>query len=71
MGEGDFMPIGGHRRKVDPAHAKKIREGGKIADKIRKESVAKHKTEDIPKAEADLLAALEDMENGQIKKAKK
>ena len=30
MGEGDFMPIGRRRKKADPNHARKIREGGKL-----------------------------------------
>ncbi|MBN2087006.1 hypothetical protein JW758_01530 [Candidatus Peregrinibacteria bacterium] len=61
MGEGDFMPIGGHRRKYDPAYAKKIKEGGKKAEKIREKATRHHKTIDVPKAEEDLLKDLEEL----------
>ena len=71
MGEGDHMPAGGHKRKFDPVHAKKIKEGGKIAKKIHEESVAQHEAEDVPKAEEDLLADLENVENNQLEKAQK
>lgn len=71
MGQGDFIPIGGHRRKYDPAMAKKIKEGGKMAQKIRQESVAKHKAEEIPLAEEELMKELETLENDPLKKAKK
>jgi hypothetical protein len=68
---GDLMPIGGHKRKYDPAYAKKIKEGGKLAKKIHEETVAKHKEEDIPQAEENLLADLEQIENPKIEQAKK
>ena len=68
---GDHMPIGGHKRKYDPVHAKKIKEGGKLADKIHKESTAKHKAEDVPQAEEELLKNLEDINNTHIHEAKK
>ena len=68
---GDLMPIGGHKRRYDPVHAKKIKEGGKKAQKIANESEAKHKAEDIPKAEEELLQDLEGITNNNLKTAKK
>jgi len=68
---GDMMPGGGHRRKADPKHAKKIKEGGKIAQKIARESQAKHQKEDVPMAEEKLLEDLEDLENNHLESAKK
>ena len=59
MGQGDLMPIGGHRRKYDPKHAQKIKEGGKKAEKIRKKSNRHHKAVEVPKAEEELLEDLE------------
>ena len=61
MGEGDHMPIGGHKRKVDPKHVQAIKEGGKKAKQIR-ELADKHQQEiDAPKAEEDLLKELEEL----------
>jgi len=71
MGEGDFMPIGGHRRKHDPKHAKKIKEGGKKADKIRKLANAHHKEHEVPKAEDQLLQDLEGIPNEKLKSTTK
>ena len=68
---GDFMPIGGHKRKYDPAYAKKIKEGGKLAKKIHDESIARHQEEDIPIAEENLLNDLEQIDNPNIEKAQK
>lgn len=59
MGEGDHMPIGGHRRKIDPKKVAEIKKGGKKADAIRKKADAHHKAEEVPKAEEDLLKDLE------------
>jgi len=59
---GDLMPIGGHRRKYDPKHAKKIREGGKKAQQIAKASAKEHESAEVPKAEEELLEALENIE---------
>ena len=56
---GDHMPISGHRRKSDPAHAKKIKEGGEIARKIAEETTASHLAEEVPLAEEQLLKDLE------------
>ena len=53
------MPIGGHTRKADPAHAAKIKEGGERARKIAKDSHAQHQAEDVPQAEEELLKDLE------------
>ena len=54
MGAGDLMPIGSHKRKPDPKRAKKIREGGKKADEIRKQANIHHKSVDVPIAEEQL-----------------
>lgn len=59
MGQGDFMPIGGHRRKYDPKHAQKIKEGGKKADEIRQKAMEEHKKIDIPIAEEELMKDLD------------
>ena len=58
MGEGDFMPVGRHRRKYDPKHARKVKEGGKKADAIRKKTNKHHKVIEVPKAEEELLKDL-------------
>ena len=58
---GDYMPSGGHKRKHDPKHAQKIKEGGKKADAIRKKADEHHKTVDEPAAEEKLLKDLEEL----------
>ena len=63
MGEGDFMPAGRHRRKHDPKHAKKIREGGKKADAIRKKTNHLHREIEVPAAEEELLKDLSELNN--------
>lgn len=63
MGEGDFMPTGSHSRKADPKRAKAIKEGGKRADRIRLESEALHKAEEVPVAEDTLLKDLSSLNN--------
>jgi hypothetical protein len=68
---GDLMPIGGHKRKADPAHAKAIKEGGKKARKIAKETTEKHLKEDVPRAEEELLQELQEVENHDLKKVQK
>lgn len=65
------MPAGGHRRKADPKHAQAIKEGGKKAQKIAKDTTAKHQQEEVPKAEELLLEGLEEIENTDLKSAKK
>jgi hypothetical protein len=62
MGEGDFMPTGGHQRRYDPKRAQKIREGGKIADKVRKTANQHHREQEVPAAEAQLLKELEKLD---------
>lgn len=62
MGEGDFMPAGRRRRKADPKHAQKVKEGGKKADAIRKKTNEHHKVIEMPKAEEELLKDLEQLE---------
>ena len=59
MGEGDLMPIGGHRRKTDPKKIQKIKEGGKKADEIHKKTEAHHEKHEVPAAEEELLKNLE------------
>lgn len=54
MGQGDHMPSGGHRKKHDPKHAQKIKEGGKKADAIRKKADEYHAANDVPIAENQL-----------------
>jgi len=71
MGEGDYMPTGGHKRKYDPKHAQAIKEGGKKAQKIAKETEAQHLKEDVPKAEENLLQDLEKVENSHLESATK
>ncbi len=61
MGEGDFMPSGGHHRKADPARVKQIQEGGKKADAIHQKTEAHHKAEEEPIAESELLKDLENI----------
>jgi len=61
MGQGDLMPIGGHRRQLDPKKIKKIKEGGKKADAIHQKTEALHKAEEVPKAEEQLLKDLEQL----------
>lgn len=61
MGGGDYIPTGGHRRKHDPKYAKKIKEGGKRAQEIRKIATKHHKTEEVPKAEDELMKDLSEL----------
>ncbi len=62
MGQGDYMPVGGHKRKANPKHAKAIKEGGKKADAIRKKARAHHHQVEVPLAEEELERALEELE---------
>lgn len=61
MGQGDYMPIGGHKRRYDPKYAQKIKEGGKKAEQIRKTSSHHHKSVEIPAAEEELLKDLNNL----------
>lgn len=61
MGEGDYMPIGGHRKKYDPKHAKKIKEGGRKAQKIAAKSHKHHHEVEVPVAEAQLKKDLAEL----------
>ncbi|MBU0727103.1 hypothetical protein KKA95_00280 [Patescibacteria group bacterium] len=61
MGQGDYMPTGGHRRRYDPKQAQKIKEGGKRAEKIRQKSTQHHKEVEVPQAEEELLKDLENL----------
>lgn len=65
MGEGDFQPTGGHRRKpLDPKKIQKIKEGGRKADEIRKKADVHHESHDVPAAEEELLKDLGKIPNG-------
>ncbi|MDH5597457.1 MAG: hypothetical protein OEY44_05085 [Candidatus Peregrinibacteria bacterium] len=68
---GDLMPIGGHKKKYDPKHAQKIKEGGKRAEEIRKKTVEAHQQEEVPIAEDNLLKELEEVQTDHLEKAKK
>ena len=61
MGEGDFMPMGGHKRKYDPKHAKKIKEGGKKAQQIAAMSYKHHDEMEVPVADAQLEKDLDEL----------
>jgi len=61
MGHGDHMPSGGHKKKYDPAYAKKIKEGGAKADAIHKEREVHHAKHELPKAEEELNIELENL----------
>lgn len=68
MGQGDYMPAGGHRRKpIDPKRIKEIQEGGKKAGVIRKKADIQHHEHDVPKAEEELLKELKDIKNNKPK----
>jgi len=58
MGQGDYIPTGGHRKKADPKHAKDLKKGGKIADTIHQKAEEYHKANDVPIAEDQLLQDL-------------
>ncbi len=62
MGEGDFTPAGGHRRRYDPYHAAAIKKGGQKAQKIAKDTRAHHQAVEIPQAEEELMKELEELE---------
>ncbi|MBN2306918.1 hypothetical protein JXD20_02940 [Candidatus Peregrinibacteria bacterium] len=68
---GDLMPIGGHKRKADPAHAKAIKEGGKKAQEIARKTTKEHKQVEVPKAEEELLKDLQAVNNPDLNKIKK
>lgn len=54
----EIVPTGGHHRRYDPKQAKKIKEGGKIAQRIAKETAREHQETEVPKAEEELLDEL-------------
>ncbi len=68
---GDHYAGGGHHRKADPKHVQAIKEGGIKAQKIAKETTAKHEEEEVPKAEEQLLQELTNIENSHLKSATK
>ena len=57
------MPSGYHAHRTDPRYAKKIREGGKRADALRKQSDQQHKTLEVPVAETQLEEDLKKLNN--------
>jgi len=65
MGEGDFMPSGGHNRSYDPKQAAKIKEGGKKAQKIREMGNEHQEKVDVPRAEEELMKALEKLDKNK------
>lgn len=68
MGEGDFMPSGGHRKKpIDPKRLKEIRAKMAKAGEIHKRAIEHHKGHDVPKAEEDLLKDLKNVPNNKPK----
>ena len=68
---GDLMPSGGHRRKADPAYAKKIIAGGRLAREIEKKTRDDHARKDVPLAEVELQKDLESLNNDHLKHSKK
>ena len=64
MGEGDFVPQGGHRRRYDPKRAAAIKKGGKRAQQIAKDTRAQHQAIEVPQAEEELLKELEKIDEG-------
>lgn len=65
--DGELMPQGGHHKKADPAYAQKLREGGKKAQQIARDTHAQHQKEDIPQAEEQLLKDLATIEDSRLK----
>lgn len=61
MGEGDYAPQGGHRRRYDPKHAAAIKKGGKKAQQIAKDTRVHHQTVEVPQAEEELMKELEEL----------
>lgn len=59
---GDYLPITHHPRKINPEQIRKIREGAKKADQIRKQADKDHKANDVPAAEQQLLKDLENID---------
>jgi len=58
MSNGDIPPAGHHTRRRDPAYIKKILEGGKRADEIRRKALEHHKKEEEPIADEELMKDL-------------
>lgn len=54
---------GGGTKRYDPKYAKKIKEGGKKADQIRKLAKEHHEKLEVPSAEAQLEEALKKINN--------
>jgi hypothetical protein len=61
MGQGDLIPSGAGYRKPDPKRVKKILEGGKKAEEIRKKADEHHKAEEEPAAEEQLMKDLKNI----------
>lgn len=60
MGQGDYMPIGGHRRRSDPKHAAQIIKGAEEGNKIHQKANEYHDKVDVPAAE-EVLKELDDL----------
>jgi hypothetical protein len=58
---------GGGAKKYDPKYAKKVKEGGKIADQIRKLAKTHHETLEVPTAEAQLEEELKKIDPSKKK----
>lgn len=68
MGQGDYIPIGGHRKKpIDPKRLKMIREKMAQSGEIHEKAIQHHKEHDVPKAEEELLKDLKDVPNNKPK----
>lgn len=61
MSRRELMPSGGHRKKADPKRIKKILEGGKKAEEIRKKAEEYHKAKEVPSAEEQLMKDLKNI----------
>lgn len=47
----EFSPSGHSLRPATPAEIRRIRQGGEVADKIRKQRELEHEVSEVPKAE--------------------
>ncbi len=68
-----FLDIfsGGKRRQASHSQIQKIKEGGKKADIIRSIEKKYHSQSEIPQAEEELQAALEDIPSNSLPEVKK
>jgi len=66
MGQGDYIPPA-RKRRYDPKHAAAIKQGGKKAQKILKNSSHEHLAVEVPAAEEELLKDLETLDENSNK----